>query len=416
VSIASGDTSGHDTAAADAVFLTLVSDAAVRRDPYPTLHEIRRLAPVLRSSFGSWILTRYDDCFAVLRDPRCGKNWEGLMRQAGIDDWRDHVSLGYGERSLLFANPPQHTRLRRLVAKAFTPRTVERLKPRMAETIDRLLDPIAEAKGGDLLDLLAFPLPVTVIGELLGVPDSDRAPFRDAVRLNTRTLEMNMTREDVEAADVAAQWMVDYFTDLLADKRRRPADDMLSAMALAEEGGDRLTDEEIIQMSLLLFGAGFETTTNLIGNGAFHLMEHPDQLRLLREDASLLPNAVEELARYDGSILLSGRSAFEDIEVAGVRIPAGAGVVTLLGAANRDPAKFDEPDRLDVKRPGVEPLSFGSGIHFCLGASLARAEACLVFAQLLARFPVLELAEEPRFRDQFVFRGLESLRVSALPA
>jgi cytochrome P450 len=412
MSTAARSDAAADTAAADAVFLTLVTDADVRRDPYPTLHEIRRLAPVLRSSLGTWVLTRYDDCFAVLRDPRCGKNWEGLMRQAGFADWREHVSLGYGERSLLFANPPQHTRLRRLVAKAFTPRTVDRLKPRMAETIERLLDPIAEAGGGDLLDLLAFPLPVTVIGELLGVPDADRAPFRDAVRANTKTLEMNLTREDVEAADVAAQWMVDYFNDLLAEKRRRPADDMLSAMALAEEGGDRLTDEEIVQMSLLLFGAGFETTTNLIGNGAFHLLEHPDQLRLLREDPSLLPNAVEELVRYDGSILLSGRSTFEDIEVAGVRSPAGAGVVTLLGAANRDPAKFENPDRLDVKRLGVEPLSFGSGIHFCLGASLARAEARLAFQHLLTRFPKIDLAEQPRFRDQFVFRGLESLRVS----
>ena len=169
-------------------------------------------------------------------------------------------------------------------------------------------------------------------------------------------------------------------------------------------------------MSLLLFGAGFETTTNLIGNGVFHLLEHPEQLRLLREHPSLLPNAVEELARYDGSILLSGRSTFEDIEVAGIRIPAGAGIVTMLGAANRDPARFEDPDRLDVRRPGVEPLSFGSGIHFCLGASLARAEACLALEHLLARFPVLELAEEPRFRDQFVFRGLESLRISTLPA
>jgi cytochrome P450 len=406
----------NDTAAADAVFLTLVTDAGTRRDPYPAMHEIRRLAPVLRSSLGTWVLTRYDDCFSVLRDPRCGKNWEGLMHQSGLDDWREHVSLGYGEHSLLFANPPQHTRLRRLVAKAFTPRTVDRLKPRMAETIERLLDPLAEAGGGDLLDLLAFPLPVTVIGDLLGVPEPDRAPFRDAVRANTKTLEMNLTRADVEEADAAAQWMVDYFDDLLVEKRRHPGDDMLSAMALAEESGDRLTDQEIVQMSLLLFGAGFETTTNLIGNGAFHLLEHPEQLRMLREDPALLPNAVEELVRYDGSILLSGRSTFEDIDVAGVRIPAGAGVVTLLGAANRDPAKFENPDLLDVKRRGVEPLSFGSGIHFCLGASLARAEACLAFQHLLARFPAIELAEQPRFRDQFVFRGLESLRVSTLSA
>ena len=401
-----------DPARADAAFMTLVMDADVRRDPYPTLHEIRRAAPVLHSSLGTWVLTRYEDCHAVLRDPRCGKNWDGFMLQAGLDDWREHVSLSYGDTSLLFANPPQHTRLRRLVAKAFTPRTVDRLRPRMAATIDRLLDPLAEAGGGDLLDALAFPLPVTVIGDLLGVPEADRAPFRDAVRANTRTLELNVTREDVEVADVAATWMQTYFHELLREKRRHPADDMMSAMAVAVEGGDRLSDEEIVQMSLLLFGAGFETTTNLIGNGVYHLLRHPDQLAILREDASLLPNAVEELVRYDGSILLSGRSTFEDIEVAGQRIPAGAGIVTMLGAANRDPAKYEDPDRLDVRRRGVEPLSFGSGIHYCLGANLARGEAALAVGRLLERFPHLELAEEPCFRDQFVFRGLESLRVS----
>jgi len=396
----------------NAVFMTLVMDADVRRDPYPTLHEIRRAAPVLHSSLGTWVLTRYEECYAVLRDPRCGKNWSGMMLQAGFGDWREHPSLGYGENSLLFANPPQHTRLRRLVAKAFTPRTVDRLKPRMAETVDRLLDPLADAGGGDLLDALAFPLPVTVIGDLLGVPEADRAPFRDAVRANTRTLEMNVTREDVEIADVAATWMSRYFHDLLREKRRQPVDDMMSAMALATEGNDRLSDEEIVQMSLLLFGAGFETTTNLIGNGVYHLMKNPDQLRILREDASLLANAVEELVRYDGSILLSGRSTFEDIEVAGHLIPAGSGIVTILGAANRDPAKYADPDRLDLRRRGVEPLSFGSGIHYCLGANLARGEAVLAIGRLLERFPRLELVEEPAFRDQFVFRGLESLRIS----
>jgi cytochrome P450 len=288
---------------------------------------------------------------------------------------------------------------------------VDRLKPRMAATVDHLLDPIGEAGGGDLMDLLAFPLPVTVIGDLLGVPEADRAPFRDAVRANTRTLELNVTREDVAIADVAATWMSTYFHDLLREKRRQPADDMLSAMALAEEGSDRLSDDEIVQMSLLLFGAGFETTTN----GVYHLLKNPEQLAALRADASLLPNAIEELVRYDGSILLSGRSAFEDIEVAGHLIPAGSGVVTMLGAANRDPAKYEDPDRLDVRRRGVEPLSFGSGIHYCLGANLARGEAALAVGRLLERFGRLELAEEPAFRDQFVFRGLESLRVTCSP-
>jgi cytochrome P450 len=404
--------STDDPTTADAAFLTLIADADVRRNPYPTLHRVRSAAPVLSSSLGMWVLTRYEDCHSVLRDPRCGKDWPGMMTRTGFDDWRQHPSLAYGETDLLFANPPQHTRLRRLVAKAFTPRTVEKLKPRIAATVDVLLEPLAEAGGGDLLDMLAFPLPVTVIGDLLGVPECDRAPFRDAVRANTRTLEMNVTREDVEAADTAATWMVEYFTALLAEKRRHPADDMMSAMALAEEGGDRLTDEEIVGMSLLLFAAGFETTTNLIGNGMHHLLANPDQLALLRDDPSLLANGVEELVRYDGSILLSGRAAFEDIEVAGHRIEAGAGIVTILGAANRDPARYEDPDRLDVRRRAIEPLSFGSGIHYCLGANLARGEAILAIGKLLDRFPRIESAGRAEFRDQFVFRGLESLPVA----
>ncbi len=402
----------NDRARGDAAFMTLVMDADVRRNPDPTLHEVRSAAPVLKSSLGPWVLTRWEDCHKVLRDTRLGKNWVGVMATAGFDDWREHASLAYGETSMLFANPPLHTRLRRLVAKAFTPRTVERLKPRMADTIDRLLEPLAEAGGGDLLDALAFPLPVTVIGDLLGVPETDRAPFRDAVRANTRTLEMSVTREDVEAADAAALWMGDYFRELLREKRRRPADDMMSGMAQAEECGDRLSDDEIVMMSGLLFAAGFETTTNLIGNGVHHLLGHPDELARLREDPSLMPDAVEELARFDGSILLSGRSAMEDIDVAGHHIAAGQGIVTILGAANRDPDRYQDPDRLDLGRRDIEPLSFGSGIHYCLGASLARGEAALAIGKLLERFPHLDASGEARFRDQFVFRGLESLNVS----
>lgn len=402
----------HDEARADAAFLRLLLDPAVRQDPYPVLHEVRSAAPVLRSSVGTWVLTRHEDCHTVLRDPRGGKDWPRMMERLGFDDWRSHPALAYGDTSMLFANPPYHTRIRRLVAKTFTPRTVEKLRPRMEATVAVLLEPLAEAGGGDLLDALAFPLPVTVIGDLLGVPECDREPFRDAVRVNTRTLELNVTREDVEAADGAAEWMIEYFRVLLREKKASPADDMMSAMAQAEDGGDRLGDEEIVRMCLLLFAAGFETTTNLIGNGVHHLLANPDQLGLLREDPSRMAGAVEELLRYDGSILLSGRAALQDMEVAGHRIAAGEGILTILGAANRDPARYTDPDRLDVTRQGVEPLSFGSGIHYCLGANLARVEARLAIGELLARFPRLEAAGEARFRDQFVFRGLESLPVA----
>jgi cytochrome P450 len=393
---------------ADSLFLTFVADPEARRDPYPTYAAIREAAPVLRSSLGSFVLTRYADCWSVLRDPRCGKDWAGFMRQSGVEDWRDHASLQDGERWLIFANPPEHTRLRRLVAKAFTPRMIARLEPRMAAMIVELLEPLAEAGGGDLLDQFAFPLPCRVIGELLGVPEADRAAFRERVRIATRTLELGVKQEQIAAADEATVWMRAYFEDLVAEKRARPGDDLLSGMLAVDEGGDRLTDDEIVRMALLLFPAGFETTTNLIGNGVHALLRNPREMERLRAEPTLTAGAVEELLRYDASIQFSGRASLQDIVVAGQEIPAGSTIMTILGAANRDPEKFPDPDRLDVGRRGVEPLSFGSGIHYCLGASLARSETALALAHLLARFARIELETAPRFRDQLGFSGLES--------
>lgn len=380
-------------------------------DPYPHYARLRDAAPVFKSSIGMWVLTRYDDCRTVLRDARMGKDWPGFMAASGIDDWREHVSVSDGEHSLLFANPPEHTRLRRLVSKAFSPRQVERLRASMRDRIDTLLDKLALDGGGDLLDDLAFPLPVGVIGQLLGVPEQDWNGFRAAVRAGTATLEIGVTHEQIAAADEAIAWMGDYFLELIAEKRARPDDAMISGMLAVEENGDRLSDEEIVRMAGLLFGAGFETTTNLIGNGMHALLRNPEQLQILRGDRSLVEGAVEELLRYDASIQISGRTAFEDIEIAGRTIRAGETAATLLGAANRDPARYDDPDRLDVTRTEIEPLSFGSGIHFCLGASLARAEGQEALGALLDRFASIELAEEPSFRAQLGFRGLESLRV-----
>jgi cytochrome P450 len=384
---------------------------AGRADPYPIYDRMREAAPIFKSTLGPWILTRYNDCRAVLRDPRYGKDWEGFMASSGIEDWRDHPSTAYGETSLLFANPPEHTRLRGLVSKAFTPRMVDRLRTSMRRIIDELLDPLAEAGEGDLLDALAFPLPVTVIGELLGVPTGDRMQFRERVRLNTATLELGVTRAQIALADDAAAWMTDYFQDLVAEKRLRPGEDMLSGMIEVELDGDRLDDREIVGMGLLLFGAGFETTTNLIGNGVLALLRSPLQLAWLRQHPDSMAGAVEELLRYDASIQVSGRSAFEGTELGGHTIAAGEAVLTILGAANRDPGRYRDPHRLDLTRRDIEPLSFGSGIHFCLGASLARAEGEEALSALLGRFADIELAGEARFRDQLGFRGLESLPI-----
>jgi cytochrome P450 len=394
---------------ADNALMGMIVDPELRRDPYPVYHYLRETAPMFRASIGSWMCTSYAECLAVLRDARMGKDYAGLMESQGLADWREHPSLVYGDRSLLFANPPEHTRLRRLVSKAFTPRVVARLEPRMTEIVEELLDDMEAAASCDLLTALAFPLPSRVIGELLGVPRRDHHLFHDAVRANTRTLEMGVTTEQVAEADRAALWVQDYFRELIAERRAHPREDMLSAMIAVEEAGDRLHEDEIMHMAILLFAAGFETTTNLIANGTCHLLRQPEQLALLREDPGRIPGAVEELLRYDGSIQISGRYCFEEVEVGGHRLPAGAGIITALGAANRDPARYQDPDRLDVLRRDVEPLSFGNGIHYCLGANLARSEAALAWRRMLARFSTIELAAEPCFRDQIGFRGLESL-------
>jgi cytochrome P450 len=382
-----------------------------RGAPYEILAEIRRREPVCRTAFGPWLLTRYEDCRSALRDPRMGKDWAGFMESSGIYDWRDHASTSYGERSMLFANPPEHTRLRRLVAKAFTPRVIEGLRPGMQRITGELLDRLARQGGGDLLDALAFPLPVTVIGELLGVPEQDRPLFRDRVRLATKTLEIGVTPEQVLQADEASAWSRDYFARLIEEKRRTGGEDLLCRMIEVEDEGERLSDVELVDMGLLLFAAGFETTTNVIGNGAYCLLTHPEQTERLRGNASLMPGAVEEILRYEASIQISGRYAFEDVEIGGTTVKAGQSVLTALGAANRDPERYEEPDRFDIGRVDSEPLSFGSGIHFCLGASLARAEAAEALGALLARFPGIELVEEPTWRDQFGFHGLERLDV-----
>ncbi len=388
-----------------------------RRDPYPHYHRLRAAAPVDRSdTLGAWLLTRYEDCWAVLRDPRFGKDYPGQMERRVGTDWRRHPSLVGRERSMLNVHGPDHTRLRRPVAKAFNRRRVDDLRPAIARTVDALLEPLAAEGGGDILDALGFPLPVAVIGELLGVPEPDRPRFRALVRDSTAVLEVVPTPAQLAAADVAHLEMRDYFARLLHEKRRRPGSDLLSALVQAQDD-DRLTDDELVTLASLLFAAGFETTTNLIGNGLFGLLRHPDQLAVLRAEPSLVGNLPDELLRYDGTAQVAMRQTLAAVEVGGVTIPAGEAVIPLLGAGNHDPARFADPDRLDIRRPALEPLSFGGGVHYCLGAALARAEIEIAFRALIERFEVIELAgEPPRFRDRLTLRGLESLQVSVRPA
>ncbi|MBI1816901.1 MAG: cytochrome P450 [Deltaproteobacteria bacterium] len=411
---------GKDTdrfEAAERVVNELFFTPEGRADPYPLYHQLRETAPVHRTKMGMWLLSRYDDCWAAMRDPRLGKDYAPQIEQRFGPDWRTHPSLTAGEHSMLNTTGPEHTRLRKLVSKSFTPRMIENLKPVIERTVTALLDPIAEAGGGNVLEAVGFPLPVTIIGVMLGVPETDRPRFRGLVRDLVAIFEMQPTAEQLAAADVAQVAIKEYFLGLIAEKRKQPGEDLLSALAGAGSDGDRLSDDELSTMASLLFGAGFETTTNLFGNGLLALLRHPDQLALLRTDDSLFANLPDEFLRYDGTAQLVNRVTEAAIDIGGITIPAGEQVFALLGAGNHDPAHYPHPDQLDVTRTEIEPVSFGGGVHFCLGAALARAEIGITFKNMLARFNSIELSgEPPHFQDRLTLRGLTSLHVACRSA
>ena len=404
-------------AAAEAVVEQLFFTPEGRANPYPLYHRLRETNPVHRAGLGMWLLSRYDDCWAAMRDPRLGKDYAAQIEQRFGSAWREHASLTAGERSMLNTTGPEHTRLRKLVSKAFTPRMIESLKPSIERVVNQLLDPIAEAGGGNVLEAVGFPLPVTIIGEMLGVPETDRGQFRGLVRDLVAIFEMKPTAAQLAAADAAQLAIRTYFLGLIAEKRRHPGEDLLSGLVRAESQGDRLSDDELVTMASLLFAAGFETTTNLFGNGLLALLRHPDQLALLRSQPALAANLPDEFLRYDGTAQMVNRVTEAAIDIGGVRIPAGEQVFTLLGAGNHDPARYPHPDRLDITRTEIEPLTFGGGVHFCLGAALARAEIAITFRNLLERFDAIELAgEPPRFQDRLTLRGLTSLHVAVRSA
>jgi len=405
-------TVGAHVDAAEAVSQQLFFTAEGRANPYPLYDQLRERSPVHRTERGLWLLSRYDDCWAALRDPRLGKDYATQIAQRFGPEWRRHLSLTSGEHSMLNTTGPEHTRLRKLVSKSFTPRTIQNLRPVIERTVAELLEPIAEAGGGNILEEVGFPLPVTIIGEMLGVPAEDRAQFRALVKDVVAIFEMQPTAEQLTAADASQLAIRTYFLALIGRKRQDPDDGLLSALAHAESDGDRLSDDEIATMASLLFAAGFETTTNLFGNGLWALMQHPDQLAKLRADDALFANLPDEFLRYDGTAQLANRMTEAEVDVGGVTIPAGEQVFALLGAGNRDPERFERPNQLDVTRTGVQPLTFGGGVHFCLGAALARTEIEITFRSLLGRFDVIEPSgEAPRFQDRLTLRGLESLDV-----
>ncbi len=382
-----------------------------REDPYPRFDALRRTAPVVLAEDGALVLTRYAECHAVLHDHSLGRpDNEEFFTALGLGNWKDLPALWTLNSSMLLANPPRHTRLRRLVSRSFTARRVQALKESVAALVDDLVEGLAD--GGDFVEKLAFPLPVAVIGELLGVPEADRPGFQPLVRDWTRILDV-FDLDALALANEAATSLRAYLGDLVDERRRAPQDDLLSAL-VTEPGGDGevLDREEAVTMAALLFSAGFETTTHLLGNGLVALLEHPDQAALVRDDPAVVATAAEELVRFDSSVQITNRVALADTEVAGVPVAAGDRLVCYLGAANRDPDKFTDPDRLDVTRNEGGPLSFGGGIHYCLGAPLARLEVQLALPRLLARHPHLRLDGTPQRREGLTLRGYLSLPVA----
>jgi cytochrome P450 len=385
------------------------------RDPYPHYHRLRESDPVHRSALGFFVASRHEDVSSILRDKRFGKDFVGRMtRRHGEAILQEPVYRSM-RHWMLQQDPPDHTRLRGLVVKAFTARRVEDMRARIQAIVDQVIDRVAPQGHMDLIADFAYRLPVTVICEMLGIPRQEQEMFHAGARGSGRLLDpVPLTRAEIDEANADHQASADYFHALFELRRRQPGDDLTTQLVRAEEEGSRLSNEELTANIILLFGAGHETTVNLIGNGLLALYRHPDQLRRLREEPSLTVNAIEEFLRYDSSVQLTGRVALEDIAVGHTPVPKGEGVLCLLGAANRDPSVYRDPDRLDITRPNIRPLSFGGGIHHCLGAQLARIEAEVAITTLLRRLPGLRLddPEHPDWRPTFVLRGLKRLPAS----
>jgi hypothetical protein len=388
-------------------------------NPYPYYALMREEARVYRTSFGPYCVNGYAESQAVLRDPRLGRGVgieDSSMDIFGNTGSRRGEFFDAGQHNMLMADPPDHTRLRRLVSRSFTTRQVDRLRPAIHELVDTLLDDLARRGEVEFMSEFALPLPMAVIGELVGVPAEDRAGLQPKVRAAARGIEPVLTEEEIGVALDAMVELGTYFEAFLAERRREPRDDLMSALAEASEDNDQLTDEEILSTAILLFSAGFETTTNLLGNGLLALLTHPEQLADWRAHPEIAPSAVEELLRFDSPVQFNLRAALEPAELAGQPLERGDRIVVLQGAANRDPEEFERPDELDLRRSPNTPLSFGWGIHHCIGAALARLEGEIAFNALLSRFDSIELLdEEPQWRPGFTLRGLQSfpLRVAA---
>jgi cytochrome P450 len=391
-------------------------------DPFPLYADLRERAPIHRNHLGFWVLARHADCLAVLRDKRASSDSLNVAVERMPEGFRtpiaedDPIAAAMLEmRPFLFRDPPDHTRLRGLVSKAFTPKVVESLRTRTQQVVDELLDRAMDAGQVDLLEEFAYPLPVRVICDLLGVPVADQDRFKAWSNALARGLDPDflLTPEVIEARGQAILQFSQYFFELLAERRRAPGEDLLSRLVQAEDGGTVLSETELLSTCILLLVAGHETTVNLIAGGTLALLRHPDQLDRFRTDPDVQRSGVEEMLRYVSPVQLTGRALTEDCEFGGVSFAAGDFAMLLLASGNHDPDQFEDPERFDVTRTPNNHLGFGFGIHHCLGAPLARMETQVALTSLVRRAPDLALAvDDVTYKSNVVLRGMESLPVA----
>ncbi|SEC91041.1 Cytochrome P450 [Amycolatopsis tolypomycina] len=402
------------SAAADQALLSLSTPAGIA-DPYPVYAKLRDEAPVFRSEvFGGWVLSRFADCQQVLADGETFRVLDAQWRDRHRPGWRDNPAMALLAALLPWKNPPEHTRERRLLMRDFTVRRVQELEPAVRRAVDRVLDGFADAtadgSAAEFAGTVLYPLGMAVIGDLVGVPEADRDRLRRVTGLIGMQVDPAMPADLRAAVDAAAVEFRDYFVDLIARRRAEPRDDLTSALlARPAEGADLMSEEEVLNALLVLFGGGYETTAGALGNGIHALLTHPDQFALLTGDPGLAAGAAEEMLRWDGAAQMSQRAAARPTVLDGHEIPADDMVVLLIGAANRDPARFPDPDRFAITRDAGRGLFFGHGLHLCLGAAVARLEMTVLLEQLGKRFPTLRIGGEVERRPNPALRGMTAL-------
>ena len=376
-------------------------------DPYPTYTRLQKKDPVHWSRLiKCWIVSTHRDVDAVLRDYKRFANDVRNAKDQLAEEQLNEV------HSMLYLDPPDHTRLRSLVSQAFTRGAIEAMYPRIEQIVDDLLDQVNDGQPFDAMETLAYPLPIIVISEMLGVPPEDRERFREWSDDLAGSLEPGLSAEEFRLINQSLEALTNYFDGIIMERRAEPRDDLISALNAAEEGGEKLTHQELLMTLTLLLVAGNETTKNLIGNGLYALLQHPEQLARLRLKPELIPSAVEELLRYDSPVQMDTRTALEDLAIGSKQIKKGQEVVLLIGSANRDADAFHDPDNLVIDREEYNHMSFGRGIHHCLGAQLAQVEGEVALRKLVGRYPHIGLAGKPRHNDRVVLRGLQSLPIA----